>query len=178
MELGLVVSLVIALPLALGVLLRLRSLPRTRQCPSCAQSTLRLRSRAHAAASVLVRSHEIHRRWCPACGWSGSARLASPTHIPSPHEPEQSSGIRVIGAGDTVDVRQVEVAGSHWRVMVQCWRAGGRWVGRLLFVGPGGRAWMEEDWSIAGHSALDVLSRALAIPESSLSGRLRRALLY
>lgn len=177
MVLGLYLCLLIALPLVLAIVIRLRGLPRSRRCPKCAQETLRVHSRIHSALSLLFRSEDIHRRWCPACGWSGAARLSCQVAI-HPSEPGDESAFQVVGAGDSVDIRHVEVAGSDWRVMVQCWEASGRWVGRLLFVGPGGRAWMEEDWSISGRTALEVLSRALAIPEESLSGRLRRALLY
>ncbi len=180
MVLGLVLSLVIALPLAIGIFARVRSLPRTRRCPSCSQETLRLRSRVNAAVSVALPAHEVHRRWCPACDWSGAVRIprhapvSLPGEAPASAPPEPSMG----SIAESVDIRDLEVAGSQWRVMVQCWQTRGRWVGRLLFVGPGGRAWMEEDWSIAGRSIPEILSHALTIPEDSLSGRLRRALLY
>ncbi len=80
-----------------------------------------------------------------------SRRFTRP--LPLPQAASEPAPIPTFGAGDSVGVRQVMVAGDEWRVMVQCWQRGNRWVGRLVFVGPGGQAWMEEGWSVAGRSA-------------------------
>ncbi len=176
MVLGLYLSLAIVLPLAVGATVRLRSLPRTRQCPGCGRETLRLRSRLHAAVSFLSRRHDLHHRWCPACTWKGTVRLANSASVPFGDSPDASVMAPPAGVGESVEVRHVDVAGHRWRVMVQCWQTRNGWVGRLLFVGPDGHAWMEADWSIKGRSVPEVLAHALTIPEHSLSGRLRRAL--
>lgn len=60
--------------------------------------------------------------------------------------------------------------------MIQCWAEDGRWLGRLLFVGPDGQSHGEEHSSIEGDSALEVLSGALSIPDHALAGRIRRAI--
>jgi hypothetical protein len=42
-------------------------------------------------------------------------------------------------------------------------RRNGRWLGRLLFIGPDGRACPDGDSELEGDSALEVLSAASAI---------------
>jgi hypothetical protein len=73
-----------------------------------------------------------------------------------------------------VDLRRIDVDGDAWRVMVECWAEGGRWLARLVFVAPGGRTWRGER-SIEGQSPFEVLSRAMSLPEQQMAGRLRRA---
>lgn len=75
-----------------------------------------------------------------------------------------------------MDIRRLDIDGHSWKVMVQCWAEGGRWVGRLLFVGPDGRACTDDDSTLQGGSAIEVLSTALSIPEQTLAGRIRRAI--
>jgi hypothetical protein len=122
----------------------------------------------------LVPRTDLHLRWCARCGWQGTVRVAS-----GRRRAARASAGRVRRgaepARDRVDIRRLEIDGQPWKVMVQCWAEEGRWLGRLLFVGPDGRARIEEETSIEGGSALEVLSTALAIPERTLAGRLRRA---
>jgi hypothetical protein len=172
MLLGLYLLMVIALPLALGSYVVFNGLPRSRRCPSCAAETLRLRSRLHQVASRLMRRGDVQLRWCLDCVWRGTARIASrpvaqletarPTRAPTPPAP------------DRVDVRALHVNGAAWRVMVECWAEGGRWLARLVFIDPDGQSWLDER-SFEGDSAVAVISQAFSLPEPILAGRLRRA---
>jgi hypothetical protein len=177
MLLALYFFVVIALPLALGIYVALNGVQRSRICPTCAEDTLLVRSRLHGLLSTLTRKHDVQRRWCLTCGWQGSARVPKP---PAParrdRRPRPASPSARESARDRVDIRRLEIDGSPWQVMVQCWAEEGRWVGRFLFVGPDGRACMEEGFSLEGGSAIEVLSSALSVPEKTLAGRLRRAI--
>jgi hypothetical protein len=162
--------IVIALPLALGIYVALQGMHRSRRCPACAGETLRIRSRAYRLLSVLLPASQFQLRWCAGCGWQGAARLRRAAPIPSR---------AVRGAdrpADHVDIRRLEIDGRTWKVMIQCWAEGGRWLGRLLFVGPDGQSHGEAGSSIEGDSAIEVLSGALSIPDQALAGRIRRAI--
>ena len=215
------VLIVVALPLALGFYIVFSGLPRSRHCPSCADETLRIRSRSHRLVSRLLPAHDLHLRWCMTCGWRGTTRVGSqPVQplatalraLPRPRlelpkaadetaappstgygrpgitedaaaEPEEvrSDEAAEPQAGpcrgnDGIDIRRLDIGGSDWRVRLQCWSENEHWVGRLHFIGPEGRTCMEERFSITGRSALEVLSRALTLPERTLAGRLRQVM--
>jgi hypothetical protein len=63
-------------------------LPADRRCDLCDGETLPLRmGPAGRALGRLMRRH-LGRRWCPACGWSGFARLdarRAADHAPGAH---------------------------------------------------------------------------------------------
>ncbi|MFP4623592.1 MAG: hypothetical protein ACOCVZ_08225 [Gemmatimonadota bacterium] len=173
MLLGLYFFIVIALPVALGVYVLFNGLPRSRTCPRCAGETLRLRSRSHDLTARVLR-REVHRRWCPRCGWEGTAHLRpEPEPAPDPVQQRERRAPASAGSADRVDLRRVDVDGDAWRVMVECWEERGRWLARLLFVAPGGQVWLDEG-SMEGDSALEVITQAFALPEKTLTGRLRR----
>jgi hypothetical protein len=171
--------MVIALPLALGGYVVYTGLPRTRRCPACAGDTVRLRSGLHRLAGHLVHAEELHLRWCPECHWSGTVRLARTPAVALATARDIKRADRPARGGrapDSVDIRRLDVDGRAVRVMVQCWAERGEWLGRLLFIAPDGRTWVEGVSSITGRSALDVLSQALTIPDGALTGRLRNAM--
>jgi hypothetical protein len=165
----------IALPTALCSFIVFNTLERSRRCPTCADETLRLRSRPHRLLSLVFRSSELHLRWCLTCGWRGTARIQR-APIPIRQAGRRAPTLRDQAAADHVDIRRLDIDGRPWKVMVQCWAEEGRWIGRLLFIGPDGHARMEEQSSIEGGSALEVLSSALSIPDQTLAGRIRRAI--
>jgi hypothetical protein len=165
----------IALPTALGSFIAFNGLERSRRCPTCAGETLRLRSHPHRLLSTMFRSTELQRRWCLTCGWCGTARIQR-APIPVRDRGRRAPVLRDEAAADHVDIRRLDIDGRPWKVMVQCWAEEGRWIGRLLFIGPDGHARMEEHCSIEGGSALEVLSSALSIPDQTLAGRIRRAI--
>lgn len=175
MLLGLYVFLVIALPLALGIVVVINGLPRSRRCPGCAAQTVRLQSRALATASRPLRTQEVHARWCPTCGWEGAAILSREPALvaprPSPTRLEPSDG----GSSDGLALRRIDLDGDDWRVLLEAWNEAGQWHGRLRFVSPQGRSWAEDAASLRGSSALDVLTQALGLSDRSLAGRIRRA---
>lgn len=170
--------MVIALPLAIGLLVLHRGLPRTRRCPGCARETARLRSQPHRLASRLLRSEQIHLRWCMDCGWKGTVRVARPESraVPRRLPDPVRSAINGLRQPDSVDIRSLDVDGRAVRVRVQCWAEGGEWHGRLLFTLPEGRTCVEEGGSIRGSSALEVLSSALTLTDQTLTGRLRQVM--
>jgi hypothetical protein len=172
MLLTLYFTVVVALPLALGIYVLANGVQRTRACPSCADETLRLQAPVHHFLSRFLRSSELQVRWCVTCGWRGTVRLRLAPDPVRSGTPGTATRSRT-GGQEHVDVRRLEIDGQPWRVMVQCWAEQGRWVGRLLFVGPDGRTCMEEGASLEGDTAMAVLSEALCMPDASLAGRLR-----
>lgn len=169
MLLGLYLLLVIALPLALAGLVAIHGLARSRLCPLCLGETIRLRSLPLRVLSRCLRDDELHARWCPSCDWSGTVRLARPSPAPVP---------RRIPAGDVapgLEIRRVELDDGPWHVRLECWAENGHWHGRLLFVGPEGRAWTDGRPLLAGASALEVLSQVLVLSDRALVGRIRKA---
>jgi hypothetical protein len=174
MLLGLYLLMVIALPVALGSYVVFNGLPRSRRCPSCAAETLRLQSRLHAAGSRFMRHGDVQLRWCMACGWRGTARTSA-LPVARLEPTSRSAAMGHTGRADRVDVRAIDVNGAPWRVMVECWAEGGRWLARLVFVAPGGQSWADERL-FEGDSAVAVISQAFSLPEPILAGRLRRTL--
>lgn len=172
MLLGLYFLIVVALPLGLGSYVVYNGLPRSTRCPTCAGDTLRLESRLHALASRALRRNDLHLRWCMTCGWCGAAKIPRPA---APRVRPSAVSNATTDSGDRVDVRSINVDGSPWRVMVECWAEEGRWVARLVFVAPGGRSWADQR-SFEGSSPVSVISQAFALPEQTLAGRLRRVL--
>ena len=172
MLLGLYFLILMVIPLCVGGYVVFNGLTRSRRCPSCGDDTLRLRSWPRRLGSRLLRQEELHLRWCMRCGWRGTARihrLAVPRDRSGRAHPARSPG------ADRVDVRSIDLDGSPWRVMVECWAEAGRWKARLVFVAPGGQA-CNDRRTFEGPSAVAVISQAFAIPEPTLAGRLRRAL--
>lgn len=168
--------LVIALPLALSAAVSYRTLPEGRTCVLCGGETLRIRSRWLAAVSRLFRRCELQRRWCVTCGWEGVCRLPIEPEPPVPISvPRRRPSIEVAPgrSGEAVNLRNLEVDGSAWRVLLQCWHDGEQWFGRLLYIAPSGRLWVDTTPPFTGASAEDVLGQALALPDRTLTLRLR-----
>lgn len=176
MLLGLYFFMVIALPLALGSYVLYNGLPRSRRCPSCADETLRLRSRGHDLAGAITR-RDLQQRWCLSCGWQGTMRLNRELEPVEPARTEPGTGRAASpsAGADRVDLRTLDVDGNSWRVMVECWAEGGRWHARLVFVAPGGQVCADRR-SLEGESVLEVISQAFRLPEQTLAGRLRRSI--
>lgn len=165
--------IVIALPLALGSYVVFNGLPRSERCPVCADETLRLQSGLHALASRLS-TRELHSRWCLRCGWRGTmvARPRVPATPKAGLVPDTAAAGGGANAPDRVDLRTLCVDGDTWRVKVECWAEGDRWLARLVFVAPGGQVCADRR-SIEGDSVLEVISQAFRLPEQTLAGRLR-----
>jgi hypothetical protein len=92
------------------------------------------------------------------------ARLPQPGR--APHLPRRS-------ATRTLSVRSVTVDGMPFRVLVQCWQQTGCYFGRLVFVDPRGRLWLDAVHPIGGFSPADVIEQARTIPDGLLQTRLR-----
>lgn len=164
--------LVIALPLAVGLVVGSRSLPEGRRCSQCGTETFRLQSRPLAWLSLLFRT-EFHRRWCVSCGWVGTVRLQA----------ERASSIASLqirgpraGApsSQTLEIGNLEVDGRPWRVLLQSWCDVRSWYGRILFVGASGRLCADPGDPFSGRSYHDVLGQALGLSEQMLARRLRQ----
>lgn len=182
MLLGLYLVLVITLPVALGLLVAFNGLPRTRLCPLCASETLRIRSRRHALVGRWLRRQSLQSRWCPSCEWSGTVRVVrSPLASRPPHvgleapPPSTSVAEDPVAVPSGLQVRCIRMDDDAWRVQLECWAEDGAWRGRLLFVGPGGRAWTDGRPDLTGRSAMDVFSQVLSLSDRALVGRIRKA---
>jgi hypothetical protein len=170
---------VIALPTALGIYVAVNGMQRSRSCPSCGEETLRILSHPHRLAGKLFPRSDIQLRWCAGCCWQGAVRLPGPvaTRSDAPIPPATDAATDTPQQlGEQVEIRQIRIDGRRWDVLLDCWAEGGRWLGRFFFREPGGRSCMEEEPSIEGQSAIEVLSTALATPDAHLAGRLRRAI--
>lgn len=169
---------VIALPTALGIYVALNGMQRARRCPSCGEETVWVRSHPHRLLGKLFPASDIQLRWCPACSWQGAVRLSRGLPRTQPAEPAAAAAPAAAPDphSEQVEIREIRIDGRAWSVMLDCWADEGRWLGRFFFRGPGGQACMEEDPSIEGESAIEVLSTALATPDASLAGRIRRAI--
>ncbi|MGH7464191.1 MAG: hypothetical protein ACREK1_03385 [Longimicrobiales bacterium] len=162
--------LVFVLPVALSALVSYRALPTGRACPHCGAGTLQLFSRWLRMASALHPRALLHRRWCLDCGWEGTARVP----FERPRTVERAPAPAVRRSTQTLDVRSLDVDGAPWRVMLQCWGNTGVFYGRLVFVAPSGRLWLDAVESFSGTNQYDVLGQALSLPEGLLENRLRR----
>ncbi len=173
--------LVIALPLVLSGVVSYRTLPRTTSCPLCGAETLRLRSRWLTVISRLLRRQELQARWCTTCLWEGSVRLPrrQPVALPGGRTaPPQVGRQRSIASGpgpsgEAISLRDLEIDGLSWRVLLQCWHDADRWFGRLLFIAPTGRLWVDTVEPMSGTSSREVMGKALALPDRTLAYRLR-----
>lgn len=172
--------LVFVLPLALSALVTWRSLPRGRRCPQCRGDTLLLDAVSHRVLNTIHAGIVLQRRWCLCCEWEGTVRVrretlrfrpapAAETANPArpPRDPARAST-------QTLDVRSLHVDGTAWRVMLQCWTTTGLFYGRLVFVGPTGRLWLDAVEPFSGADEHQVLGQALSLPEPLLQRRLRR----
>jgi hypothetical protein len=168
--------LVFVLPVALSAVVSLRALPKSRDCPHCGVRTLRLVSRSLRMASLLHPRAHLHRRWCMECGWEGTVRLNVPARSSIVLRTARTDQVvkAVHRTTQTLDVRSLDVDGAPWRVMLQCWGNTGVFYGRLVFVGPSGRLWLDAIESFSGSNQSDVLGQALSLPENLLESRLRR----
>jgi hypothetical protein len=164
--------LVLVLPLTLSAAVSLRSLPYGRRCPQCGGETLPLLARMLARVSRLTR-RQLQRRWCAGCGWEGVIRLprdAGPL-LPRQIAPAVTD-TRSTATTRTVDVRWLTVDGVSWKVQLECWRQTGRCYGRLVFVEPSGRLWLDMQ-PFQGRTDHDVLGQAMALSDRLLASRLR-----
>lgn len=177
--------LVFLLPVALSVVIGYRSLPRGRTCPECGGETLQLLSRTLRMLSVLNRRATLQRRWCFCCGWEGLQRVPrSPGTASYPVRSSATAPGRGGVAPDqhavagtptqTLNVRSLEIDGSAWRVMLQCWTRTGLLYGRLVFVSPTGRLWLDAVESFSGADEREALFQLRSLPEHLLTHRLRR----
>jgi len=174
--------LVIALPLALSSLVSYRTLPRSTGCPLCGAETLRIESRWLQMVSYLLRRQELQTRWCTRCLWEGAVRLPRPRQlegsVPARGTTKRRSASRSIAvgpgrSGEAINLRDIEIDGLSWRVLLQCWHDSDKWFGRLLFIAPTGRLWVDTVDPISGKSSREVMGKALALPERTLACRLR-----
>lgn len=160
--------IVIALPVALSAIIGFRGLPRGNSCPNCAQETLPLLSYPLRAAQRIHQGFSIQRRWCPACEWDGYARGVM-VRLPLPLYAEPYPR-------RTQQVRNLELGGRNWRVMLESWREEGRFYGRLVFVGPSGKLWSDPTAAFSGPSQHEVLGQALSLSDRLLAYRLREVI--
>jgi hypothetical protein len=151
--------LVFVLPVMLSVAVGYRALPCGVRCARCGGDTLQLLSRWLRRASPLLPS-AVQRRWCMCCGWEGLVRV--PRRQPAS------------GTARTLEVRPLTLNGAPWRVLLQCRRSTGMVLGRLVFVEPSGRLWLDSGDALHGASEDEVLGQARALPDNQLARRLRR----
>ena len=169
--------LVFVLPVALSAVVSYRALPVGRRCPHCGADTIQLLAHPLRLASALHPRAQLHRRWGLECGWEGTARVPPERMVvarrassarPRPHP------AAIQRSTQTLDVRSLDVDGTAWRVMLQCWGNPGLFYGRLVFVAPSGRLWLDAVQSFSGSNQHEVLGQALSLPEGLLENRLRR----
>lgn len=165
--------LVIALPLALSMAVSYRTLPEGGHCPLCQTETLRLTSHWLRVGSVFTPRQALHRRWCLGCGWEGVARMAAAQPHRQRVAPTPVGVQRAPRATGTVALRNIEVDGCSWHVLLQCWSDPAGWHGRLVFREPTGRMWTDAGRPINGQSRLEVVGQAKSLSDRALSGRLR-----
>lgn len=172
--------LVLVMPLALSAALTYRTLPTGRQCPECDGDTIPLVHRALRLAGVFHRHAQLQRRWCLCCGWEGTTRVARQARRRADPAPSPPGGttppVHCAATPEirTLDVRSLDVDGVPWRVMLQCWKSTGLCHGRLVFVGPAGKLWLDAVESFSGDDTREVLGHARSLPDPLLEYRLRR----
>ncbi len=163
--------LVFVVPLVLSGALGWRGLTRGRRCPECGAESVPLRTRLVASLSKAMPHSVLERRWCMRCGWSGLTRL--PRGRPPRPQPAARHSLSPRAATRTLTVRMLAVDGAPYRVLLQCWQQTGCYFGRLVFIDPAGRLWLDTVQPIGGHSADDVLRQARELPDPLLASRLR-----
>lgn len=170
--------LVFVLPVVLSAVVSYRALPMGRRCPHCGGDTIRLLARPLRLASALHRRDRLEKRWCLTCCWEGVTRVNAAQPAPAPRvvpKPAPRAAPKPAArATQTLDVRSLDVDGIAWRVMLQCWGNTGVFYGRLVFVAPSGRLWLDAVESFSGADQHEVLGQALSLPEGMLENRLRR----
>lgn len=164
-------ALVLVLPLSLSAAVSYRSLPFGRSCPQCGGESFLLQARlVRMLSRVLPR--RLEQRWCPACEWTGAVKVsrAMPSMLIS--APSTVTSERAAAVARTVDVRWLTVDGIQWRVRLEYWNQSGLCYGRLVFVEPSGRLWLDIQ-PFRGRSDREVLNQALALSNHLLVSRLR-----
>lgn len=161
--------LVVALPVMLSAAVGYRALPRGCACPNCAQDTLPLLSRSIRIVKRFWPQLALQRRWCPTCSWDGFTRVHET--IPAP---ALLTGL--VSTRQTRPLRELELGGRSWTVLLEYWRERGRCYGRLLFVGPSGKLWCDPLAAFHGRSQEEVTAQALALSDRLLTYRLREVI--
>jgi hypothetical protein len=162
--------LVFVVPLALSGAIGWHGLPRGRRCACCGAETVPLRARLAAALSRLMPRSTLEKRWCMQCGWTGLARIPR-GRLPRVRRLDAASPVRPITR--TVAVRTLTIDGGTYRVLLQCWQQAGGHYGRLMFVDPVGRLWLDSVQPIGGLTLDDVVRQARDLPAPLLASRLR-----
>jgi hypothetical protein len=85
----------------------------------------------------------------------------------------RGSEIGPVPSGEAISLRDLEVDGLPWRVLLQCWHDSDQWFGRLLFIAPSGRLWVDTLKPMNGASPREIMGQATALPDRILTGRLR-----
>ncbi|MEX1183932.1 MAG: hypothetical protein WEF86_11920 [Gemmatimonadota bacterium] len=168
---GSYVLVVLALPATLSCIISYRAMALGRRCPHCGGETLRLLDPALRILRHLHLRVPVERRWCVCCGWEGMVRLPRQRTARPGTAPAAKGALRVT---QTLDLRSLDLDGSAWRVMLQCWTKTGLVYGRLVFIGPSGRLWLDAVEAFSGSDQQEVLGQALSLPEPLLQKRLRR----
>ncbi len=163
--------LVFAVPLALSGAIGWRGLPRGRRCAGCGSETVPLRARGAAAISRLMPRSTLERRWCMQCGWVGLARVPRGRLPRVRRALDAPAPLRPVT--HTLPVRTLTIEGASYRVLLQCWQQAGGHYGRLLFVDPVGRLWLDAVQPIGGVTVDDVVRSARDLPVPLLASRLR-----
>jgi hypothetical protein len=172
--------IVFVLPIALSAAVSYRALPQGRACPHCTGETIQLLAPRLRLLTAFSPFAALHRRWCLACGWEGTVRVARQRierqqNRPLTAEPAGTAQTPATAPGtQTLDVRSLTVDGTPWRVMLQCWRNTDLYYGRFMFVAPTGRLWLDSIESFTGTNEHEVLGQALSLPDGTLEHRLRR----
>lgn len=162
--------LVLVLPLGLSAAVSYRSLPFGRRCPHCGGETIPLLARMLARISRIT-GISLSRRWCTVCAWEGVVRLPRELGRPASLHTPHADGVSAATAR-TIDVRWLTVDGVAWKVQLECWRQTGRSFGRLVFIEPSGRLWLDMQ-PFQGRSDREVLGQAMALSDRLLASRLR-----
>jgi hypothetical protein len=166
-------ALVLVLPLSLSAAVSYRSLPFGRSCPQCGGESLLLQARIIRMLSRVL-PRRLEQRWCPACEWTGAVKVSRAMPAPPIRLSTTSTftSDRAPAVARTVDVRWLTVDGIQWRVRLEYWNQSGLCFGRLVFVEPSGRLWLDIQ-PFRGRSDREVLNQALALSNHLLVSRLR-----
>ncbi len=165
--------LVFVVPLTLSGAIGWRGLPRGRRCTGCGGETVPLQARSARVASRVLPRSTLERRWCMQCGWTGLVRLPR-GRMPRPQRAAMRTPTPLRPVTRTLTIRTVAIDGAHYRVLLQCWPQAGGHYGRLVFVDPVGRLWLDHVQPIGGMSVDDVVRQARELPDRLLTSRLRR----
>ncbi len=175
------IALVVLAPILVSLVVSYRGLPNGRRCPGCSEDTFQLLFRPLRWIPV-GRRRQLQRRWCPGCGWTGLVRVRE--------APDAGAGVAgrtpdvaVRAAAEArgsraklLDVCELELDGTCWRVLLQAWCVANGWRGRLLFVGPHGHLRNDVVPPFSGGFYTDVLGQAMALSHHALAWRLREVI--